>query len=123
MVKENVVPESPKKFNSGAKGARNQRKTALYFRERGFRVETVKASRRNSTDFFGKWDHIAVALKGAEIGSKAYKKGDVLFIQTKSNRAPSGKELQKYNDPDFPNRMIFVWKDRERQPRIKILED
>lgn len=84
---------------------------------------TTKFSRYGATDYFGLWDHIAVAKKDAEIASKQYKKGDVLFVQTKSNRAPTGKVLQKYNVPPFLHKLIFVWKDRERQPKIKLLEE
>lgn len=119
-------------INRSAKGKRNEKKTEKYFMfNHGFMEwENVKPSKYGKTDLFGLWDHIAVASEHASfevenIDNKKDKSpmvflpGDLLFIQTKTNRRESRNAMQKHIDFKLnQHKLLVIWKDREDEPRL-----
>lgn len=125
------------------KGKRNERKTRDYFQKLGFVVQnTMPASylfngsyRRNNNDFFGLWDHIAVAIDNTHTLKmltlqnpplnlfKDYLKGETVFIQTKTNDLPTKKYLEELEQFPATNKLLVVWKDKVRIPDIYYLQE
>lgn len=118
-------------INRSAKGKRNEKKTEEYFQKDGFLVESVKSTKAfTKVDLFGLWDHIAVATEHASyevesIDSKkntmpmAFTPGDILFIQTKTNRKESRKAMSEHLlFPASAHHLLVVWIDRVKEPRL-----
>lgn len=119
-------------INRKAKGSRNEKKTETYFlMNHGFTLwERAKPSKFNSVDLFGLWDHIGVAEEHASfevesIDSKKEKMlmtfvpGDLIFIQTKSNRKESRNAMVDHiGFPINQHKLLVVWIDRKEEPRL-----
>lgn len=119
-------------INRKAKGYRSEKKTEKWLKEQGFgRIETVKSTKSfGKQDFFGLFDHIAIAdkqgiIKLEEIDNKKNKAyfaidiGTIIFIQTKTNRKPSKKQMEEHiNFRVRGHKMLIVWNDRIKEPRL-----
>lgn len=116
-------------MNSNAKGYRSERKTVAYLEAKGWIVDTTKrSSYRGQNDFFNRYDHVAVCIAKSSVITfemldlkkpvpVRFRYGDVLFVQTKSNRLPPPEERERlFNFPGMV--MIVVWKDRSKTPRL-----
>lgn len=116
--------EPKKRINPVAKGRRNEARTAKYLQERGFVVQTtVRSSYKGANDFFGLFDHIAVAYLEpnrleTRTGTIPLQEGMVFFVQTKSNRKPPKTQWEKMVDFPAKWKLVFVWKDRQPEPDI-----
>lgn len=94
-------------MNTKAKGNRNERK---------------------GRDLLYKWGAHAVVKAGASLGVfdlLALLDGEVVAVQVKTNRNPSKAEMQALRD--FPRlsylkKMLFVYKDRQREPDITTID-
>ena len=116
QIKKRVV-------NTKKKGDKNEAKTAKYYRGLGYIVITTQNNsfrynqfgqaeyRPVANDFFGLYDHIAVHKQT----------GDVLFIQTKTNRKPTKEYIKKLADFPAKNKILIIWHDRKRVPEIIVL--
>lgn len=119
-------------INRSAKGKRNEKKTEKYFMmyHEFLEWENVKPSKFGKTDLFGLWDHIAIAnehtsFEVENIENKndkfpmTFVPGDILFIQTKTNRRESKNAMQKHIDFNVnQHKLLVIWKDRETEPRL-----
>ena len=106
--------------NTKKKGDRNEHKTAQYYRNLNYKVITTQNNsfRYNqfgqatfqsvANDYFGLFDHIAVHNDT----------GDVLFIQTKTNRKPTKEYIKKLADFPAKNKILIIWHDRKKVPEI-----
>ena len=106
--------------NTKKKGDRNEHKTAQYYRKLNYKVITTQNNsfRYNqfgqatfhavNNDYFGLFDHIAVHNDT----------GDVLFIQTKTNRKPTKEYIKKLADFPAKNKILIIWHDRKKVPEI-----
>ena len=106
--------------NTKKKGDRNEHKTAMYYRNLNYKVITTQNNsfRYNqfgqatfqsvANDYFGLFDHIAVHNET----------GDVLFIQTKTNRKPTKEYIKKLADFPAKNKILIIWHDRKKVPEI-----
>lgn len=106
--------------NTKKKGDRNEAKTAQYYRKLNYKVITTQNNsfRYNqfgqatfqsvANDYFGLFDHIAVHNET----------GDVLFIQTKTNRKPTKEYIKKLADFPAKNKILIIWHDRKKVPEI-----
>lgn len=96
---------------SKAKGNRNKRKCAEYYREKGWIVEDVEDNRRFAIrkDLFNLFDLLAI------------KSGVVVFIQVKTNRPPKQKPYKdwaKEHCNEHIRCICWTWYDYEG-PRIQ----
>lgn len=119
-------------INRSAKGKRSEKKTEKYFmfNHAFMEWENVKPSKFGKTDLFGLWDHIAIASENTSfevenIDNKkdkfpmSFVKGDILFIQTKTNRRESRNAMQGHIDFNVnQHKLLVIWKDREEEPRL-----
>lgn len=124
-------------INRSAKGKRNEKKTETYFMmNHSFtKWERAKASKFNSVDLFGLWDHIGVAEEHAffeaeSIDDKKVKipmmfvPGDLIFIQTKTNKKESRNAMREHIDFKVnQHKLLVVWIDRKDEPRIISLNE
>lgn len=124
-------------INRTAKGKRNEKKTEDYFMfNHGFiEWERAKASKFNSVDLFGLWDHIGVAeehsfFEAESIDNKKIKipmmfvPGDLIFIQTKTNQKQSRNAMEKHIGFKVnQHKILVVWIDRVTEPRIISLNE
>jgi hypothetical protein len=89
-------------LNAKRKGSRNERRSRDLLEAAGYCVTRAAGS-------MGAWDLVGV-------GST-----DVVLVQCKSNRPPSPAEretLAAFRCPPNCRRLIHVWHDRERMPRV-----
>jgi len=119
-------------INKLRKGKKNEKKSEVYLAECGFElIETVKSVKSfGSIDFFGLWDHIAVCTKNCsitveDINSRkntfpmSFLRGEVLFIQTKTNKKPSANKMREHIDfYTTSHKLLVIWKDRTKEPRL-----
>ena len=94
------------RINTAAKGRRLEHKTIKLLESAGYRCTRAAASK-------GVWDIVA-------IGPNC-----IRLIQVKANKAPGPlerEEMQEFQVPQGVTREYWVWKDREREPIIKILK-
>lgn len=96
---------------SKAKGNRNKRKCAEFYREKGWIVEDVENNSRFAIrkDLFNLFDLLAI------------KEGVVMFIQVKSNRPPTQKPYGKWamiNCNEHIRCICWTWYDYQG-PRIQ----
>jgi hypothetical protein len=88
--------------NAKAKGTRNEHRSKRLLEASGYCVTRAAGS-------LGAWDLIAVSAT------------DFALIQVKSNRPPSPAEreaLALFPCPQNCKRLIHVWVDRQRVPRV-----
>ena len=107
--------------NTKQKGRNNELKALELLQGTGYEViivprskPKVKSSNPALTehDFFGLWDLIAV------------KHNEIRFVQVKSNRMIYGVALEEYQEwscPDFCTKEIWIFRDRVKDPIIKVL--
>lgn len=97
--------------NTKAKGDRAEAKAKKLLEEKGYEVEKPIKTRWGRTDFFNKWDLIAVNDE------------HVRFIQVKTNKNDTyGKQLDKYRGfPAPPNTTRELWL-MEARKQIKIID-
>lgn len=122
-------------INRKAKGKRNEVKSEEWLKKLGYIVESVKATKSyGKQDFFGLFDHIAVST--TNVGFKTdkidkdgkeevvlQKEGDILFVQTKTNRKPSRKDMEgQIAFKVKGKKILLIWEDRESLPRVISLE-
>jgi Holliday junction resolvase len=89
-------------MNCGAKGRRNEWRSRKLLEAAGYSVTRAAGS-------LGSWDLIGVSAS------------DFILVQVKSNRSPSPAEreaLRDFTAPTNCKRLIHVWRDRERLPRV-----
>lgn len=92
-------------MNAKRKGSRNEHRSKRLLEASGYAVTRAAAS-------FGAWDLVAVSAT------------DVCLVQVKSNRPPSPAEreaLALFPCPANCRRLIHVWVDQERLPRVTVL--
>ena len=102
------------KINTRAKGRKNEIKAKKILEAAGYDVELTKSPSKwaEQQDLFGLWDLMAV------------KKNEIRFVQVKSNRMVYGVDLEPYLEwqcPDVCTKEIWVFKDRVKDPIIKVL--
>lgn len=88
--------------NGKAKGSRNERKTMRLLESAGYQCTKSGAS-------LGCWDVLGIG------------KTDFVCVQVKSNRLPSPAErevLQAFPCPPNTKKLIHVWEDRKKLPRV-----
>jgi Holliday junction resolvase len=93
-------------MNCGAKGRRNEWRSRRLLEAAGYQVTRAAGS-------LGSWDLVAISTT------------DVVLVQVKSNRPPSPAEreaLAGFAGPPNCKRLIHVWRDRERLPRVTELK-
>ena len=122
VVKDLLEAKIVKKrlVNTKKKGDRNEHKSAEYYRKLNYKVITTQNQsfrynqfgqpeyRAMANDFFGLFDHIAVHNET----------GEVLFIQTKTNRKPTKEYIKKLADFPAKNKILIIWHDRKKVPEI-----
>lgn len=128
------------------KGKRNEIKTREYFQKLGCKVQNTMSSSRiingkyicNNNDFFGLFDHIVVSpsslildtlllpelakSSGAVNWVHHVNSGNTIYVQTKSNAIPDRKYLKKFEDFPGSHKLLVVWIDRVKEPKIYHLE-
>ena len=90
---------------SKRKGTRNEHRSKALLETAGYAVCRAAAS-------LGVWDLIGIGPTG------------FVLVQCKSNRPPSPAEretLRMFAGPQNCMRLIHVWHDRERVPRVTVL--
>jgi len=93
------------KINTAAKGRRLEHRTIRLLEAAGYRCTRAAGSK-------GVWDIIAIGPCG------------VRLLQIKSNRAPGTLEreaMAEFVAPPGVTKEYWVWKDRAREPIIKII--
>lgn len=100
--------------NTRQKGRKAELKAKKILEMAGYDVQvTANPSKWNKQqDMFGLWDLMAV------------KKNEIRFIQVKCNRMVYGAALEPYElweCPDVCTKEIWVFKDRVKEPIIKVL--
>jgi nitric oxide reductase large subunit len=90
-------------------GNANEARTAAYYENLGYQVETTKRGKYASNDFFGLFDHFVIGANDARL------------VQTKTNTLPSPAYREKIKAFVVPPGMIkeiVVWKDDNPNPLI-----
>lgn len=100
-------------MTSNQKGANAQRRTVKHLEALGFKVHTVqRPTHRIAHDFFGLWDHLAIANQPINVGGFAVPAGQTLYVQTKSRKI-YGKDILPYMEFPAPYKMAYVWQKGE----------
>lgn len=89
-------------MNAKAKGSRRERQSKALLEASGYTVTKAGGS-------LGAWDLVAISAT------------DFVLVQCKSNRPPSPAEretLAAFRCPPNTRRLIHVWMDRQRLPRV-----
>lgn len=113
-----------KRIQAMAKGNRNQKRTECWLRAYGFEVETAKRSTyKGNNDFFTRWNHIAIAKPERPTDTTGFldiyiPDGETLYVQTKSNALPSPQERSRLAEFPAPYKILFIWYDRQPNPRL-----
>lgn len=87
------------------KGSRNEHKSMTLLESAGYRCTRSAAS-------LGVFDIVCISA------------ADVVLVQTKTNRWPNRKEmerLKRFLHPPCARRLIHRWRDRQRMPDVKEL--
>ena len=101
-------------MNRRQKGRRNEFKAKKILEDAGYDVIIAPMSTRwaKQTDLFGLWDLIAV------------RHNEIRFIQVKSNHTapPEDREaMSLWQCPDICSKELWIFKDRVKEPLIRIL--
>jgi Holliday junction resolvase-like predicted endonuclease len=95
-----------RRLNAKAKGNRAEYKSIALLEAAGYRCTRAAAS-------LGVFDLVAIG------------QDDVVLVQVKSNRGPSGKEMEAikaFPCPANARKFIHVWKDRQKVPDVRTIE-
>ena len=94
-----------------AKGYRNEKRSREFLEKLGYYVVEARGSH-------GLWDLVAIHHGGT--GGVEFQP-DVVLVQVKSNRKPSGVEMSAMAGlrlPEFVTREVHIWHDRQPKPEV-----